>query len=240
MSSDNTDAQQADVDAVFSQALDQLFSTEEIERKGNVRNNQGGWENGNRTETGLTVHRIQDVSHTHEAVMNWLIANPQLPLGTCAAHFGYSRSWLSTLIHSDVFQARLREKQDQFFSQVSGNLTTKLTALADVGIEKLQEKMETSEDPRFLLEASKLALANLGFNTKPGAASASIHAQNVQQNFYVASPADLSAAREQMRAAGQVSSSTVPPLLPGDAPSIPAPAQPAGLGGPGSSEDGQV
>lgn len=164
---------------------------------------------------------LGDVSHTHEAIMNWMIAHPERPLRDCAAAFGYSQSWLSTLIHSNLFQARLREKQDQVFSGIKEDLTTKLGALADIGVEKLQAKMETSEDPKFILETTKVALATLGFGAKAGAGPV-VNAQNVQQNFYVASQADLVAARERMRSSsGAVSSPDSQPLL-GDATPSPA------------------
>lgn len=158
---------------------------------------------------------LQSISHVHESIMNWMIANPQLALRECAAHFGYTRAWLSTLIHSDIFQARLREKQEAVFSGIKEDIATKLGALADVGVERLQEKLETSDDPKLIMEATKLALSSLGFGQKTNAsAPGTQNAQNIQNNYYVASSADLSAARERMREVGSVSSPSLPaPVL---------------------------
>lgn len=160
---------------------------------------------------------ILSLSHVHESIMNWMIANPEKPLKMCAAHFGYTRAWLSTIIHSDLFQARLREKQEAVFSGIKEDLQTKLGALADVGVEKLSEKLEDSDDPKFIMEATKLALEKLGFGNKTNAGAPGT--QNAQQinNVFVASQADLEAARERMRAVGTVSSQQLPAPEPADA-----------------------
>jgi hypothetical protein len=144
---------------------------------------------------------VQTVSHVHEAIMNWMIANPTLQLRDCAAYFGYTQSWLSTIIHSDCFKARLKEKQDAVFNVMAEDLGSKLHALADVSIEKLTQAVEASSDPRLLKESAELALKSLGFGNKPGGIGSVNGAQNVQQNFYVASPADLQAARGMIQSA---------------------------------------
>jgi hypothetical protein len=138
---------------------------------------------------------LSNISHTHEAVMNWMITNPEKSLRECAAHFRYTQSWLSVLIHSDLFQARLKEKQEQVFALVAQDVPAKLGALANIGTEKLLQQMEKSEDPKFIHEVTKTALASLGFGSKGAGPANNVNAQNVQQNFYVASQADLEAAR---------------------------------------------
>lgn len=222
MSTDqNTSASAEEVDRLFSQALDEALDATEGVVVDPLRPFPG-----TRGPRMTEKFEPESLSHTHEAVMNWMIAHPSRPLRECAQEFGYSQSWLSILIHSDVFQARMREKHDQLFSMVGAGITDKLGALADITVDKLSTMAESSSDPKFLLEASKMALANLGFTTSPGRAGANnnINANNVQQNFYVASPADLSAAREQMRIAGTVSTSNDPGLPSGDAPLMLPPA----------------
>jgi len=156
---------------------------------------------------------IKNISHVHEALMNWMLLYPERNLGECAAAFGYSQAWLSTIIHSNLFQARLKEKQEAIFSGVKEDLHTKMGALADVGLEKLQAQMETSANPKFILETTKLALTSLGFGSARSAPANNVNAQNVQQNFYVASQADLVAARERITGGGGVSSPAQPEPL---------------------------
>lgn len=139
---------------------------------------------------------LKNISHVHEAVMNWMIANPSLPLRACADHFGYTQSWLSTMIHSNLFQARLKEKQEQVFSGVARSINDKLMAGADIGVEKLVQHLEKSEDPKFIKDTTQLMLEKLGFGAQTRVAGAGqVNAGPVQNNFYMASPQDLEAAR---------------------------------------------
>ncbi|MFM6926976.1 MAG: hypothetical protein ACKOX6_00840 [Bdellovibrio sp.] len=149
--------------------------------------------------------QLMNVSHVHDAIMNWMIANPQRSLRECAQAFGYTQSWLSTMIHSNLFQARLKEKQEAHFSGLSATLNEKLTVGADIGVTKLIEKLETSEDPKFIKETTTMMLDKLGFGAATRVAGAQqVNAGNVQNNFYMASPADLEKAR------GRISGGVLP------------------------------
>lgn len=213
----NTDCSDED----FARALEEALASdsEHTARAAHRKGDQGGWNSGRTTQVThgqSEKFELQNLSHVHEAIMNWMIAHPNRNLRECARDFGYTQSWLSILIHSDIFQARLREKQDQVFSCIKEDVTTKLGALADIGVERLTAQVEASSDPKLIMEATKMALSSLGFGNK--AAAPAQQATNIQNNsYYVASPADLEAARERMRqtGAGTVSPSPAPdaPLL---------------------------
>lgn len=148
---------------------------------------------------------LQNISHVHEAIMNWMLANPDKSLKQCAAEFGYTQAWLSTMIHSNLFQARLREKQEHVFSGLATNINEKLVAGANMGMEKLVEHLEKSEDPKFIKETTTMMLDKLGFGASlRTGAPAPGNVSNVQNNFYMASPADLAQAR------GRISGGVLP------------------------------
>lgn len=148
---------------------------------------------------------LQNISHVHEAIMNWMLVNPDKSLKQCAAEFGYTQAWLSTMIHSNLFQARLKEKQEQVFSGVATNINEKLVAGANMGMEKLVEHLEKSEDPKFIKETTTMMLDKLGFGASLRVgAPAPGNVSNVQNNFYMASPADLAQAR------GRISGGVLP------------------------------
>lgn len=139
---------------------------------------------------------IANISPTHEAIMNWLLQNPGVPLRQCADHFGYTQSWLSTVIHSDIFQAKLRERQDAVFVRVADDIPAKLRSLADVTIEKLTAQIERTEDPEFLLDTADKVLHRMGY-----APSSARNGGNVtvnQQNNFTVNAADLAQARQLM------------------------------------------
>ena len=49
--------------------------------------------------------RIKKLSNWHEALSDWLIANPGRPLREAAFHFEVTQGWLSSVMNSDLFKA---------------------------------------------------------------------------------------------------------------------------------------
>lgn len=171
-------------------------------------------------------YNLQDMSHLHEAVLTFIIANPGATLRQIGDYFGYSAQWVSILTNSDLFQARLRERQEQVFSAVTAEIPEKIRAVADLGLEKMAAHLEKTEDPRFILEATKASLAALGFGGKAAQPAVNVNAQNVQQVF-VASRADLEAARGRITGgavqSGELVSAPDAAQLPSPAPVLAAP-----------------
>ena len=154
--------------------------------------------------TGQGGQPPQRLSHTHEQILNWLVLNPELSMRHCADHFGYTQSWLSTLIRSDLFQAALRERQMMVASRVAASIPAKLAAVADVALDKLGEMVERSEDPEFILDAADKALHRMGYapqsSRNPAGSPSTFGSPLVQQNLFIGA-GDLADARELMRSA---------------------------------------
>jgi len=126
---------------------------------------------------------IAKLSTRHEAIMLWLLENPDQPMRACAQQFNVTPSWLSQLIHSDLFRERLAAKFHALYE--AGPLTThqRLSALADQAIERVSEHMDTSPDPFYATIVADMALRRLGYGARP------IGTQiNIQQNNALASP----------------------------------------------------
>lgn len=160
------------------------------------------------------------LSTSHEMLMNWLILNPDKSMRECADHFGYTQSWLSSIIHSDIFQHALKEKQLEVFSRVAGSIPEKLRRVADVGLDRLVEKVEQSEDPEFLLNATDKILHRMGYapqSARNPAGSPGAGLGQTQQNNFFISAGDLEAARGLMQLASQANAAVaenqpLPPL----------------------------
>lgn len=127
---------------------------------------------------------IQKISHTHDLLMDWLLENPERPLRDCALYFGYTQAWVSTIIHSDIFQAKLSERQGEIFAQVAQDIPSKLRATAGMALEKLAAAVEHSEDPEFLLSAADKTLHRLGYAPSSGRSPGAVQV-NQQNNFFV-------------------------------------------------------
>jgi hypothetical protein len=157
-------------------------------------------------------YQIQSTSITHEMIIDWLIANPGFgQMGKCAQHFGCTRPWLSTLVHSDAFQAKLRDRKEEVFETTIVPLRDKIVGVANRAVEKLGEAIEETEDPRMLLDTADKMLHKLGYAPKtvinPAAPAGVVN--NTQNNFYPVTPELLAAAREKTKK-GDLHATTLP------------------------------
>jgi hypothetical protein len=144
---------------------------------------------------------IKSVSHLHEAIMNWMLLNPGLPMKYCAKEFGVSQAWLSTLKNSHLFAAKLQEKQEALDSEVRQRvvgLNEKLHGIAEMSVERLSEMVEQTKDPKLLLDVTDRVLHRLGYGQKPSAPGQGAHIGE-QNNFYVTSSQELAQARAKIR-----------------------------------------
>ena len=135
------------------------------------------------------------LSHTHEMLICWLLVNPDKSLRECADHFGYTQSWLSSIIHSDLFQAELSSRQQGIAAKVADSIPEKLRRAGDIAIEKLTTALEGTEDPEFILDATDKILHRMGYapqsSRNPGGSPGSVNQQN---NFFL-SAGDIAEAR---------------------------------------------
>ena len=140
--------------------------------------------------------QIATMTPRHENIIAYLIANPTMKKGEVARTFGVTPAWLSTIIHSDIFQAKLRERQDEFFSAATVPIRDKLEALASMSLDRMLETVETERDPTTIREMAKLALDRIGHGPQsPNAPSPGTPQTNV---FIGVSPELLAAARERI------------------------------------------
>jgi len=156
-------------------------------------------------------YELLDLSNTHNAIADWLIANPgKGQLGRAAAHFGYTRAWLSTLIHQDAFQAMLKHKQGKTFEQVIIPLQEKIAGLAHAGVEKLGEIVDKTNDERLIREITRDAVQSLGYGASTAPA---INIDNSTHNILNVDSAALAEARKRrsQHHGAAIESSSQPP-----------------------------
>jgi hypothetical protein len=109
---------------------------------------------------------IQRLSVRHDAIMDFLMANPCIKLGDVAAHFSLTQAWLSQVIHSDAFQTRLREKQHIAFHHTVLPLREKMQNIAHMALDKLAEDLPRESDMKTVLATADSVLDKLGFGSK--------------------------------------------------------------------------
>ena len=163
--------------------------------------------------TPVGAKQIQRLSHVHESMINWLIMNTDRSLRECADHFGYTQSWVSSVIHSDLFQQALKERQLDVAARVAGSIPEKLRRAADIAIDKLTTKLEEVEDPEFILDATDKILHRMGYapaSARNPGGSPGQQPVNQQNNFFV-SAGDLADARGLMQASAEAARTTLQP-----------------------------
>lgn len=114
---------------------------------------------------------IAKVSYTHEAMINLIIASGgTISQNDLAEHFGYSASWISTVISSDAFQAKLAERSKELIDpEVLQSFETQIKGLLARSLEILRHKLAKKPDDvpdQLALQTAKVATAALGMGDK--------------------------------------------------------------------------
>ena len=139
---------------------------------------------------------IQKMSHKHEEILNFLLANPLLKMGDVAAHFNVTFPWLSTIVHSHAFQDQLQRRQDQVFdSAVLAPIEGKLSAAAQVTLDAYLEKVPTLTADQLISSSDKL-LKNLGYGSNGRGGGDTVN--NTQINIGQVDPNVLKEARDRI------------------------------------------
>lgn len=132
--------------------------------------------------TVSAANAIQRVKYTHDALIDMLIANPEVKQGELAQQFGYTQAWVSRVMNSDAFLARLAQrKSDLVDPSIALTLDEKFRALANQSLDVIMDKLQVTKNPDTALKALELSSKALGY----GARQQNL---NVQQNFVVAMP----------------------------------------------------
>lgn len=137
------------------------------------------------TTLTTTNDMIKNPSHKHEEIMRWLLENPEKKLKDLALHMNVTQTWLSIIIHSELFQEKFEEMRKEYLGAVLPDIGEKLNAIANVALDKLAEELEYNDDPKFLLNVADKTLGRLGYGAK---------INNVDNNKFVQNNVIVSAA----------------------------------------------
>lgn len=140
--------------------------------------------------TASAALAIDRVKYTHDAMIDLIIGNPAISQGDLARHFGYTQPWVSRVMNSDAFLARLAErKKDVVDPSLVLSVEEKLRNLASRSLDIVMEKLEVSKNPDTALKALEITTKSLGYGARPDKVA-------IQQNFVVAMPQKSESALE--------------------------------------------
>lgn len=110
--------------------------------------------------------RPTKLRYTHEAVIDMIIAEPGVSQGKLAAMFGYTQGWLSTVMGSDAFKAKLAERRAEVVDPVlQMSLNERFSSMVEKSLEVLQEKLSQPAlqvPDQLALRAAELGAKALG------------------------------------------------------------------------------
>ena len=152
--------------------------------------------------TESAANSIARVKYTHDAMIDLIVANPALSQNEIAAHFGYTTPWVSRVMNSDAFLARLALRKAELVDPaIAFSIEEKFKALADKSLDVVLEKLTITNSADLALKGLEIASKALGY----GARQQNL---NVQTNFVVARPGKADSA-ESWAAAHGAQASTI-------------------------------
>jgi hypothetical protein len=129
---------------------------------------------------------IQKVRYSHDAMIDMIVANPWISQGELAANFGYTEGWVSQVIASDAFQARLADrKSDLIDPHLRATIEERFKGLVVRSLEILMRKLDRK--PQDIPD--ELAIKALEIASKAAGYGQSKVQANIQNNFVVQVPA---------------------------------------------------
>lgn len=110
---------------------------------------------------------IASVSYKHEAMIEQILAQPELTQKKLAEIFGLTEGWVSRVVNSDAFQVRLAEKRQALTDPaIARTMNERLEGFAHQAVELVQKKLEQTDSAAYALEALGLATKALGMGVK--------------------------------------------------------------------------
>lgn len=132
--------------------------------------------------TQSAANAIKRVSYSHDAMIDLIIAQPGITHNELAANFGYTFPWVSRVVNSDAFQARLAaRKKDIIDPQLILSIEERFRAVAAKSLDVVLDKLHAAPTFDQALAAVSIVSKAMGY----GARQANV---NVQNNFVVALP----------------------------------------------------
>lgn len=123
-------------------------------------------------ETGEKKNGIARVRYSHDAMIDLMVAEPSVTKNRLAELFDRTPGWISQVVNSDAFQARLADRREQLVDPVlTATIRDRLASVAAKSLELIIDKLnaplagQTLSDD-FLLKSAKMSSEALGYGAR--------------------------------------------------------------------------
>lgn len=153
------------------------------------------------SETNILKRGLQNV---HEQMALWMLQNPSATLRDMSMAFGYTPSWLSQVINSDMFKAYMAERMKDVEFGVAIDIPSRMAALAHLAIDRMEEKLSKTEDVEVVVDAFDKVMHRYGYAPNArNAANQQPGAFNQQNNIFFLSQDKFKQVQEKLIKAHQ-------------------------------------
>lgn len=98
------------------------------------------------------------VKFQHEAIIDVILRRPRIEQKELAEMFGYTRGWMSRLVNSDAFQARIAERRQQLTDPgIARRLNARVQSVTVQALDVVSRKLDATDSAEFALEALGIA-----------------------------------------------------------------------------------
>ena len=109
-------------------------------------------------------YQLKSLNHRHEAVLTWLLCNPNKTLKECADALGYTPQSIYNIVGSDLFQQQYRRACAAFDVPMVVDVRQKLLGLGQAVIDSLTEDVVHNRiEAKPKVEVARLVLEALGY-----------------------------------------------------------------------------
>lgn len=113
-------------------------------------------------DTASQKGKLKKLTYTHEAMVDLILQEPTVTHEELAEVFGYSSNWISRIVSSDAFIARLADRKSQLIDpQIARSLNERLTGVAIQSLDIISNKLNAEQSAAFALDALGLATAGM-------------------------------------------------------------------------------
>ena len=89
---------------------------------------------------------IVRLTYTHDAMIDLILKEPTVTYDELAEIFGFSKGWISRVVGSDAFQARLAERKATLIDpQISKSINERMRGVTARAIDVIAEKLSSDE-----------------------------------------------------------------------------------------------
>lgn len=158
----------------------------------------------------MAAVQIQTLSHRHQEIADFLLANPQIKnLQLLCNKMNLSRSWLSIVMRSDVFQEYWQKRRAEYEKDMHQRLVLRQLDVTLKALDKLDDILADDDvDDRLVFDIANKTAQNLGF--APSRRS-TVTEERVQELTRTVDAGTLAQARETIRLITRTEHAQLPP-----------------------------